>query len=109
MKTLIEIAEDLEATAAEIKTFKCDEDKDIYDRRDKLNIFDNIWREQPALLRHAIESIKDEGATLEEWFTLLSNEKEHHTWLEAYWATEEQKREIYDSAKFYVDLLYDGK
>lgn len=116
MKTLIDIAEelkamstDLVAVAAEIKTVKCNDEEDAYDRRDKLNIFDNIWRVQPALLRHAIESIKDGDATLEEWLTLLSNEKEHSTLLEAYCATEAQKRDIYDSAKFYVNLLYDEK
>lgn len=116
MKSLIDIAEelkamstDLVAVAAEIKTIKCNDEEDVYDRRDKLNIFDDIWSVQPALLRHAIESIKDGDATLEEWLTLLSNEKEHHTWLEARWATEGQKRKIYDSAKFYVNLLYDGK
>lgn len=117
MKTLIDIAEelkamstDLVAVAAEIKTVKCNDEEDTCDRRDKLNLFDIIWGEQPALLRHAIESIKDgDATTLEEWLTLLSNEKEHHTWLEAYWATEAQKRDIYDSAKFYVNLLYDEK
>lgn len=114
-KSLIDIAEelramstDLVAAAAEIKTLNCNSEEDTYDRRDKLNIFDNIWHEHPALLRHAIESIKDSDATLDEWLVLLSNETEHHTWLEAYWATEEQKRRIYGSAKFYVNLLYDG-
>jgi len=92
------------------KTVSCNDEGDVYDRRDKLNIFDDIWSTQPALLRHAIESIKDgDATTLEEWFTLLSDEEGHHIWLEAYWLTEEQKREIYDAAKFYVNLLYDGK
>ena len=116
MKTLIDIAEelktmstDLVAVAAEIKTVKCNDEEDTYDRRDKLNIFDDIWSTQPALLRHAIESIKDGDATLEEWLTLLSNEKEHCTLLEAYSLTHEQKRAIYDAAKFYVNLLYDEK
>lgn len=77
-------------------------------RRDNLEVFDDIWHEHPALLRHAVESIKDKNVTPDEWFELLKDEEDHHIWLEAHWATEEQKREIYDSARFYVELLHYG-
>lgn len=114
MKSLIDIAEelkamstDLVAVAAEIKTVSCNDEEDVYDRRDKLNIFDNIWREHPALLRHAIESIKD-GQTLDEWFDLLEETEDYRIWYEAWQlTTEKERRQIYDSAKFYVKLLYD--
>lgn len=115
-KTLIDIAEDLIAmstnlvcAAAEIKTLKCNAEEDTCDRRDKLNAFDDVWHEHPALLRHAVESIKDKNVTPDEWFELLKDEENHHIWLEAHWATEGQKYEIYNSAKFYVNLLYDGE
>lgn len=115
-KSLIDIAEELKAmstdlvcVAAEIKTIKCNDEEDTCDRRDKLNAFGDIWHKRPALLRHAVESIKDKNVTLDEWFELLKDEEEdRHVWFEIHWATEEQKREIYDSAKFYVNLLYNG-
>lgn len=78
-------------------------------RRNNLEAFDDIWHEHPALLRHAVESIKDKNVTPDEWFELLKDEENHHIWLEAHWATEGQKYEIYNSAKFYVNLLYDGE